>query len=211
MKKTTNIEEKSKKSKEEEEKMDMKKRAMIAVIVVGIIAVLCIVMFGRGNENGVTPNPDEKVDNTPINKTVDLSSVFEEIEKIEGMKKETVEGVSGEEPIENPEEPNKKEIKDEENIDFGNYNVLEKKAIVKTTDEYVNEVWMIKLGNINQQEHVARLLGNRVQKLRNAFAEDAMQTAIINKAIIKQENGIVIMIISPNEKEIEKAIAEAMK
>ena len=191
--------------------MDMKKRAMIAVIVVGIIAALCIVMFGRGNENGVIPNPNEKVDNTPINKTVDLSSVFEEIEKIEGMEKEIVEGVSGEEPIENPEEPNKKEIKDEENIDFGNYNVLEKKAIVKTTDEYVNEVWMIKLGNINQQEHVARLLGNRVQKLRNAFAEDAMQTAIINKAIIKQENGIVIMIISPNEKEIEKAIAEAMK
>ena len=38
-----------------------------------------------------------------------------------------------------------------------------------------------------------------------------MQTAIINNAVIKQENGIMIMIISPNEKEIEKTIAEAMK
>ena len=188
--------------------MDMKKRVILAVLLVGIVAIACMMIFGRGNENVVIPNPNEKVDNTPINKTVELTSVFEEIEKISGMEKEQIE--SGEMAPEN-EDPNKKEIKDEENIDFGNYDVLEKKAIVKTTDDYVNEVWMIKLGNINQQEHVARLLGNRVQKLRNAFAEDAMQTAIINNAIIKQENGIMIMIISPNEKEIEKTIAEAMK
>lgn len=96
-------------------------------------------------------------------------------------------------------------------IDFNEYNVLEKKALVYTTDENVNEIWMIKLGNYNQQEDVCRMLGKRVRKLKSAFENKEAQLKILNEAIIKQEEGIVIMIISPDAKEIEEKIAKAMQ
>ena len=98
-----------------------------------------------------------------------------------------------------------------EEIDFNEYNVLEKKALVYTTDENVNEIWMIKLGNYNQQEDVCRILGQRVQKLKSAFENNEAQLKILNEAIIKQEEGIVIMIISPDAKEVEEKIAKAMQ
>ena len=98
-----------------------------------------------------------------------------------------------------------------EEIDFNEYNALEKKALVYTTDENVNEIWMIKLGNYNQQEDVCRILGQRVQKLKSAFENNEAQLKILNEAIIKQEEGIVIMIISPDAKEVEEKIAKSMQ
>ena len=96
-------------------------------------------------------------------------------------------------------------------IDFNEYNVLEKKALVYTTDENVNEIWMIKLESYNQQEDVCRILGQRVQKLKSAFENNEAELKILNEAIIKQEEGIVIMIISPDAKEVEEKIAKAMQ
>ena len=183
--------------------MDNSKKVAIAAVLVLVIVLACMMIFKNDGET------KERVDNTPVNKSVDIAKVFEAIEKIEGFEKEDFSGEIHEEP--NEDEPVKKEILNEANIDFGKYNVLEKKAIVKTTDEYVNEVWIIKLGDIKQQEDVVRILGNRLQKLKNAFAGDRYQTAVLNNAIIKQEDGIVVMIISPNDDEIEKTIAEVME
>lgn len=70
---------------------------------------------------------------------------------------------------------------------------------------------MIKLESYNQQEDVCRILGQRIQKLKSAFENNEAQLKILNETIIKQEEGIVIMIISPDAKEVEEKIAKAMQ
>jgi len=191
------------------------KKILIGCIAVGLVvlAIIIIVKFSKPEGNNKLPIWDTK----PVNTQVNLEEIFEEIEKIEGMSTRSdfqEMNESGEIPHhpedEETENKNSQQTKPEDEIDFGKYESLEMKAIVNTTDNAVNEVWMIKLGNLNQQEEVCRIFGRRIQKLKNAFREDEVQTRILNEAVIKQEDGIVIMIISPNDNEIEKTIGNIM-
>ena len=188
--------------------MDKKKVILKCLLIVCVVLVVAAVVFFcmRNGDNG-----EVKVSSKPINETVNLEEVFEKIKQIDGMMP-IDEMHSGEEFEGGPEEEkeNKKTWADEEEIDFGKYSVLEKKALVNTTDDTVNEVWMIKLGNYNQQEEVCRILGTRVNKLKTGFKDDALQSGILKDAVIKQEDGIVIMIISPEAREIEETSAKAM-
>ena len=191
--------------------MDKKKVILKCLLIVCVVLVVAAVVFFcmRNGDNG-----EVKVSSKPINETVNLEEVFEKIKQIDGMMP-IDEMHSGEELEGGPEEENridenKKTWADEEEIDFGKYSVLEKKALVNTTDDTVNEVWMIKLGNYNQQEEVCRILGTRVNKLKTGFKDDALQSGILKDAVIKQEDGIVIMIISPEAREIEETSAKAM-
>ena len=208
-----------------------KKLIIVGILVLIVIGVILIISL-KNNEAGNINNPDSKVDITPVNNQVNLEEIFKEIEKIEGMtnnradresnvgqkesgeinrRPENAEEKYGLEQS-NPEDEteNLKQSNPEDEIDFGKYKALEKKAIVNTTDDNVNEVWMIKLGDSNQQEDVCRILGRRIQKLKNAFRDDELQTRILNDAVIKQEDGIVIMIVSSNKNEIEKTIGNLM-
>lgn len=183
--------------------MDKKKiiqKSLLGFCIVLVVIILVIIATK-------TDNDTVKIESKPINTRVNLETVFKAIEQIEGfenyeemMSGEIVEDISGE-----------AKWADEEEIDFGAYGVLEKKAKVNTTEEFVNEVWMIKLGKYEQQEAVCRLLGTRLQKLKAAFAEDEQQSKILQSAVIKQEDGIVIMIISPNVEELEETIAKEME
>ena len=170
--------------------MDKKKIISISILAIGIISIIvvAIIMLNKGK----TPIVVSK----PLNETTSLEEVFKKIKEIEEIKVDNEEVTTNE--------------KAEDEIDFKEYSVLEKKAIVYTTDESVNEVWMIKLGSYDQQEDVCRILGNRVKKLKNAFNDNAEQEAVIKEAVIKQEDGIVIMIISPYVKIIEETIAKEM-
>ena len=63
-----------------------RKSRLIATILTLITVFLCSCSCSDSKGNvgdNAFKNPSEKVDNTPINKTVELTSVFEEIEKIE--------------------------------------------------------------------------------------------------------------------------------
>lgn len=194
------------------------KRFLIAAVVLVVIAIVLVVLL-RADKPGYSGGNEQYVDTTPISK-VNLEEVFKELEKIEGIGDGEMpaeendlsgEAMDNEESnIENPDDE-QEEIIPEEEIDFGRFEGLEKKAIVKTTDDQVNEIWMIKLGNIKQQEDVCRILGNRIQKLKNAFEDDAVQTNILKRAVIKQEDGVIIMIASPQDDEVEKTIAKVMK
>ena len=167
--------------------MNKKKIISIGVLVIGIVSVIIVVSLIL-NKKGPSI-----IVSKPLNEKVNLEEVLKSVEEIDS-------------DIENEDI-----AKGVEEIDFNEYNVLEKKALVYTTDENVNEIWMIKLGNYNQQEDVCRILGQRVQKLKSAFENNEAQLKILNEAIIKQEEGIVIMIISPDAKEVEEKIAKAMQ
>lgn len=167
--------------------MNKKKIISIGVLVIGIVSVIIVVSLIL-NKKGPSI-----IVSKPLNEKVNLEEVLKNVE-------ETDSDVENEDIAKGVDE-----------IDFNEYNVLEKKALVYTTDENVNEIWMIKLGNYNQQEDVCRILGQRVQKLKSAFENNEAQLKILNEAIIKQEEGIVIMIISPDTKEVEEKIAKSMQ
>ena len=191
--------------------MDKKKVVLKYLLIACVVLVVAAVIFFFMRKDD---NTEVKVSSKPINDTVNLEEVFEKIKEIDGMMP-MEEMYSGEEFEGGPEEENRidenqKTWSDEEEIDFGKYMVLEKKAIVNTTDDAVNEVWIIKLGSYKQQEEVCRILGTRVNKLKAGFEDDAVQSRILDEAVIKQEDGIVIMIISPEAREIEETIAQAM-
>ena len=172
--------------------MDKKKLVIKIILIICIIALITgIILIALKNRENKPTNVVSK----PLNENVKLEEVFKKIEQLEGM--EIIEDTSN-------------YIQEAEEIDFREYDVLEKGAIVNTTDEEINEVWMIKLGSIEQQEDVCRILGTRVQKLKNAFEDDEKQSEILSKAVIKQEDGVVIMVISANAKQIEEAIANEM-
>lgn len=174
--------------------MDRKKLIIIIILIVFILAIIIASILLLKDREEPT-----KVISEPLNENVILSDVFNKLEKLQN------EEISGE-MLDIKEDKNS-----EEEIDFKKYEVLEKKAIVNTTEQQVDEIWMIKLGDMGQQEEVCRILGNRVQKLKNTFKDDKEQMAILENAVIKQEDGIVIMIISKDLEKIEKTISEEMK
>ena len=167
--------------------MNKKKIISIGVLVIGIVSVIIVVSLIL-NKKGPSI-----IVSKPLNEKVNLEEVLKSVEEVDS-------------DIENEDI-----AKGVDEIDFNEYNVLEKKALVYTTDENVNEIWMIKLESYNQQEDVCRILGQRVQKLKSAFENNEAELKILNEAIIKQEEGIVIMIISPDAKEVEEKIAKAMQ
>ena len=167
--------------------MNKKKIISIGVLVIGIVSIIIVVSLILSRKG------PSIIVRKPLNEKVNLEEVLKSVEEVDS-------------DIENEDI-----AKGVDEIDFNEYNVLEKKALVYTTDENVNEIWMIKLGNYNQQEDVCRILGQRVQKLKSAFENNEAQLKILNEAIIKQEEGIVIMIISPDAKEVEEKIAKAMQ
>ncbi len=205
--------------------MNLKEKRSVVLLLLGVMLIIIAVIAVFINLG----EKDQKVISKPINEKVNLAEVFNEIEKIEGFEDiksmENGNGFSGENEMNNLNEdelPNiiesgekKENIENqekiaEEEIDLGKYNVLEKKAIVKTNDDYINEVWMIKLGDYSQQEEVCRLLGNRIRKLKQGFSDNEEQMQILEQAVIKQEDGIIIMVISPKADEVAKTIEKEM-
>ena len=167
--------------------MNKKKIISIGVLVIGIVSVIIVVSLILSRKG------PSIIVRKPLNEKVNLEEVLKSVEEVDS-------------DIENEDI-----AKGVDEIDFNEYNVLEKKALVYTTDENVNEIWMIKLESYNQQEDVCRILGQRVQKLKSAFENNEAELKILNEAIIKQEEGIVIMIISPDAKEVEEKIAKSMQ
>lgn len=167
--------------------MNKKKIISIGVLVIGIVSIIIVVSLILSRKG------PSIIVRKPLNEKVNLEEVLKSVEEVDSN-------------IENEDI-----AKGVDEIDFNEYNVLEKKALVYTTDENVNEIWMIKLESYNQQEDVCRILGQRVQKLKSAFENNEAELKILNEAIIKQEEGIVIMIISPDAKEVEEKIAKAMQ
>lgn len=188
-----------------------KKNVIVRCLLIFCVALIVatVVFLCLKNKDG-----EIRVSSKPLNETVNLEEVFEKIKLIDGMMPRD-EMYSGEEfegnpDMENRVDGNQKTWADEEEIDFGKYTVLEKKAIVNTTDDSINEVWMIKLGSYKQQEDVCRIFGTRVNKLKAGFKDNAVQSRVLDEAVIKQEDGIVIMIISPEVRTIEETIAKEM-
>ena len=169
--------------------MDKKKLVIKIFLIIFIIALIIGVILILTNKKDDPTNVISK----PLNEDIKLENVLDKIEQIKEI------------------EDTSDYIKESEEIDFKKYNVLEKGAIVNTTDEEINEVWLIKLGSLQQQEEVCRILGTRVQKLKNAFENNKEQMTILNNAVIKQEDGIIIMILSSDAKQIEETIANEMK
>ena len=145
--------------------MNKKKIISIGVLVIGIVSIIIVVSLILSRKG------PSIIVRKPLNEKVNLEEVLKSVEEVDS-------------DIENEDI-----AKGVDEIDFNEYNVLEKKALVYTTDENVNEIWMIKLESYNQQEDVCRILGQRVQKLKSAFENNEAELKILNEAIIKQEEG----------------------
>lgn len=190
-----------------------KKNLLIAILIILVLILLLLVIRRCAKQNPALPQK-------PLNETVDLNAVFSQIEN--AMEEENQEEAPLEEAMDNEidseieaedtaKQATTKTWPDEEEIDFGDFNFLTKKAIVHTTDDKVNEVWMVKLTSLDQQEALARIFRGRTERLKEAFHDNEEQLAVISNAVIKQEDGIMIAIISPSVNKIEKTIADSMK
>ena len=174
---------------------------IIAVMILGV--ALCLWLIGSRDVS------ETFVSAKAINQKVNLDDVFAEIDKIyfgdnESINQDAEVGeIQNEEiiPIDAPEDE----------IDFGKYESLERRAIVNTNNNKIDEVWMIKLSELEQQEDIFRIFGNRIQKLKNGSEENEERAIVLSNAVIKQEDGIVIMIASDKVIELEKTIAREME
>ena len=206
----------------------MKKKILIGALVLILILTVVLILSVK-KEKTETLIPDDK----PLNTQANLEEIIELIKaelidtsgSTETNQEESTISTSSEEVSEekveeevntNAEGSNREtvsetqSVKDESEIDFREYSGLTKKAIVLTNDYEVNEAWLVKLTSYEQQEEISRIFGNRIIKLRQAFQNNDEQLRIINNALIKQEDGIVIMVISPEREKLEKLIASQM-
>ena len=196
------------------------KKILICVIVcILVVAVLIILAFRMNTKN--EQNREEKIASA-INTKLNLDMVFADIEKLytntNSEPQEIPTELSGEEfdkSQDNTDEniDGSKVIKGEEikdYLDFGDLSKIEMGAYINTDDEHIDEVWIVKLDKMENQEKVARLLGNRMRKLKEGFKENKTELMVIESSEIKQENDVVIMIASPNKASIENIIAKEM-
>ncbi len=93
-------------------------------------------------------------------------------------------------------------VNDTSSIDFGEYDELEKMALL----DYNAEVWIVCLENVNQQEDIYRLFRNRLERLKKYI-----DLTTLENAVIKQEDGYAIMIVAENANAIEEVISNELK
>lgn len=95
----------------------------------------------------------------------------------------------------------------EEKYSFEKYKGLQKYAASEVSDKTINEVIMVKLGDIDTQSTDMLLkFVNRLTDLKNEYADNEDIQKILNSQeslVIKQQAGVAVMIISPEASKME--------
>lgn len=99
-------------------------------------------------------------------------------------------------------------------LNLEEYAGLEKRVAKCETQNEYTEIWLLKISKEPQSIDIFRMFNNRIEELKRKYAQNAEISAILNNEkniSMKQQNGIVIIIISNNVENIEKSIDENFK
>lgn len=185
----------------------MKKKIIlcICIVVIVVLVITLITMSARKDFSQKEENTPIGKDETfyeggneateemkPINQNMELGDVLQDV-KESSVNKLT--GISNEEA--------------NELINLGEYEGLEKRVAKYEDEENFTEVWLFKISEQNQASKIFRKFNNRINELRFQYEDNPQISAILNdekNIVMKQQQGIAIIIISNNIEEVEKAV-----
>lgn len=186
--------------------MKNKTKARI-VIISGIIAILVVIVILINaivkikNENII--KNDYNFYNTgnvasigmePINKEINLGDILQNVKNV---------AIQNLVPIKNEEA--------DILLNLGEYSGLEKRVAKYESKNEYTEIWLLKISKESQSIDLFRMFNNRIEDLKRKYIQNVEISAILNNEkniSIKQQNGIVIIIISNNVENVEKAVDE---
>ena len=94
------------------------------------------------------------------------------------------------------------------------YKGLEKRVAIYESDTEYTEIWLFKISSEPQALDIFRMFNDRIEDLRKIYATKTAISLIVNNEkniSMKQQNGIVIIIVSNDAENVEKAIDEKFK
>lgn len=180
-----------------------KKRVKKIILVIGSIIVIASIIAVianlqkdsniKDNEIGIIQGGNTAAEGMePINQTIVLNDILQHIKNDEVNKLEAIED----------NEAN-------ELLNLRNYVGLEKRVAQYIGEDEFTEVWLLKISEEAQAIDLFRMFDERIQNLRNEYKDNANIMEILqdeNNIILKQQSGIVIMIISDDAENVEKSI-----
>lgn len=174
----------------------------ITIVIVIIIAVILTALIK--NDNNINNNQTGKETSFYVGGNV-ASEGLESINKhiilgdiLQNVKEENINQLLGID-----------DSKANELIDLEGYKGLEKKVAKYEDNNEYTEIWLLKISERSQPIKIFRKFNERIESLRYEYKNNSRISKILNNEdniIMKQQNGIVIIIISNEAKEIEKSI-----
>lgn len=173
--------------------------AIISVIVVLIVAIINPCKVNEVKENYTFYNTGNVAEEgmEPINKEMNLGDLLQnvksgEVAELKPVKNETA----------------------DELLDLKEYKGLEKRVAIYESDTEYTEIWLFKISSEPQALDIFRMFNDRIEDLRKIYATKITISPIVNNEkniSMKQQNGIVIIIVSNDVENVEKAIDEKFK
>lgn len=179
---------------------------------VALVSFTCALALTGCQFNKKTEVPN----NTTNNNTNNTPPVQEEVVKTDPIRDDFVFD-DAMEALENElENVTLKELSEEEieqRYSFGKYKGLEKYAASSITEDSITEIIMVKLGDNEQTSEIMSKFLQRIEKLKNEYAENEKIMAILNsqETIVKQQGDVAVMIIAENARELEAEYDEMFK
>lgn len=104
------------------------------------------------------------------------------------------------------------DVEIEKDFKFGKLSVLEKEIRSKITDDSIEEIVIVKLGDSTQSSLLFKTMTTRLMELKEQYKDNEKISAILNDGncyVLKQQGGILVSIISKNAKTIETKMQES--
>lgn len=186
--------------------MKSKKKAQ-TVMIVGIIVILVVIViliFGILKlKNSSSIEDVYTFYNTGNTATIGMEPINTEInlgDLLQNVKNKAIE--------------NLQPVKDEDAnmlLNLEEYLGLEKRIAKYETENEYTEIWLLKISQENQAIDIFRMFNNRILDLKKEFGQNERINEILNNEkniSMKQQNGIVVIIVSNNLENVENAIDE---
>lgn len=182
----------------------IKKIIFVIGIIMLIVAIVAITMI-KVNKNVIEKNNNEIIGESnaaeenmePINTTIALKDILQEVKNDVNDKIVVLE-----------------DNKANELVDLKKYVGLEKMVAQSIDDNKFLEVWLVKISKESQSVDLFRIFNKRIENLKEEYKHDEIISNVIrneSNIVIKQQNGIVIMIISNDVNDVENVIDSKFK
>lgn len=148
-------------------------------------------------ENTDLNNNSGEITTEPLNREFKIDETLANIIKVSGL----------------DESSKMSEDKVKSEYDFGQYEGLQKEVRSQITEDSITEIAIVKIGENEQTQDLFQIVFKRIAQLQQKYAENDKINSILNNGdniVIKQQGGVLIVIIAENAKEIEQKIDEQM-
>lgn len=186
------------------DKKGIKKVIFVIGILMIIISIIAIIFLNRKDNIIEGPNNDFQGESNsagasmkPINTAIELKDILQDVKN---------DSIGKLVPIE--------DSKANEMLNLRNYVGLEKMVAQYVSDNEFSEIWLLKISEESQVLDLFRIFNERIETLKEEYKNDEVISSIIKNEkniIIKQQYGIVIMIISNEAENIEQIIDSNFK